>query len=138
MQAYLSLNRDPLSPRSIVYSYAKQLYDLNKLEQAQKALDAYRNEGLNYEETRLSAQIYAGLQMDSMAEQTYQMVIAMIPNRMQSRFDLFNFYKSVGYTSKAISMAASIVKMQVKIPSSRTHFMQQEAQTFINNNMLIN
>jgi tetratricopeptide (TPR) repeat protein len=51
------------------------------------------------------------------AEQAYIMAIQMVPNRFQSRYALFKFYKDTEQKEKAYKCAEELLALPVKIPS---------------------
>ncbi|MGB4776268.1 MAG: O-antigen ligase family protein [Daejeonella sp.] len=61
--------------------------------------------------------IYSRLGKSRNAEQAYLMAVYMVPNRFQSRYILYQFYRETGQYQKAISCAKSILALPVKIPS---------------------
>jgi Tfp pilus assembly protein PilF len=105
------------------YSYAELLYFSKRLTEAEKVL----NSGLRYytehKVYRLKAVIEKELGKFTHAEKSFLKALYMVPNRMESRFNLMNFYIEVKDTIKARYWAYSILKMPVKIRSYRTEVM---------------
>ena len=60
------------------------------------------------------------------AEETYQMSIFMVPNRFQSRYQLYKLYKQTKQYQKALACANSILALPVKIPSYEINKIKME------------
>jgi hypothetical protein len=60
------------------------------------------------------------------AEQAYLLSIYMVPNRFQTRYDLFMFYCLTQQKAKAIATGRAIMALPVKIPSGQVSRIQHE------------
>lgn len=125
LSAYSSLQKSFAKDETFLYAYAKQLYNSNRLAEAKNVLAEAKQYYTENELYKLSAAINYEQGNFKEAEKDYLMAMYMVPNRMISRYELYNFYLSIKDTTKAIRWAQSILSMPVKIPSERTATIQK-------------
>jgi tetratricopeptide (TPR) repeat protein len=113
------------------FAYAQQLYYSNRLTEAIKSLDNCKRYYTDNKVYKLKADIELELNRYEAAENDYLRTIYMVPNRMGSRFDLLNFYITRKDSAKAVYWAKSILKMPVKVPSSKVENMLRETKSIL-------
>jgi len=80
---------------------------------------------------KLSASIEAELKNYKQTEGDLKTVINMVPNRMQSRLNMVEFYLEQKDTANARYWANSIINMPVKIISPTTSGIQKRAKEIL-------
>jgi O-antigen ligase len=119
LNVYSSLN-SKFKDGPALFSFAKQLYNTNRLQQADSIIQQTKKYYTDHEVYKLSASIAYELGNLKQAETDYKTALYMVPNRMRSRHELFNFYLTIKDTVNAIYWGKSILNMSVKVPSSTT------------------
>ncbi|MFZ1452997.1 MAG: hypothetical protein WAT20_09855, partial [Ferruginibacter sp.] len=117
---------------NMLYLYAQELYNINQLSMARETLSRAKKFYCTNEVFKLSAAIESELKNYKQAEADYKTAINMVPNRMASRSELFEFYLERKDTASAIYWANSILKMPVKIASQKTKNIRQRTKEILN------
>lgn len=128
LQSYASIQPLWINDGTAMYSYAKELYSANRLTEAKLILSEARKHYSGNELYHLSASIAYEEGDYEQAEKDYLTALYMVPNRMKSRYELFNFYLNVKDTAKAIYWGNSLLNMPVKIPSHITKTLRQRTK----------
>lgn len=131
LKLYEQISSHPLADYNLFYNYAYMFYFRNELDRALYYLDKSLCLVYNQEALKLKADIYAELKLYREAEDCYNQLVYMVPNRMQPRFDLLQYYLKTGDVKKALFWAQSITKMPVKIPSETTQRLIYQAKNVI-------
>lgn len=128
LHTYTVLNQSNIKSGPVTYSYAKQLYHMNKLPDAKKTIEKAKHLYTDNDVYKLSAAIEFETGNLQEAEKDYLTAVYMVPNRMRSRYELLNFYLSINDTVNARAWAKSILEMPVKIPSEVTERLQNQTR----------
>ena len=126
LSTYASLQHSFIMSGPALFSYAKQLYNSNRLTEARTVLDEARKYYVDNEVYKLSASIAYEQGQLAQAEKDYRTSMYMVPNRMRSRYELFNFYLITKDTPNAITWGHSILQMPVKVPSTITQNLKKQ------------
>ncbi len=124
MEKYSNLSKSYIQEGNILYLYAQELYATNQLTQAREILKRAKKLYCTNEVYKLSANVENELQKYTQAEADYKKAIYMVPNRMVSRNELFEYYFERKDTANAIYWGNSIINMPVKVPSMKTKNIQ--------------
>jgi tetratricopeptide (TPR) repeat protein len=126
---YESLKASPLIDGHFFYQYAKTLYYMNQLDSADVALKKSLKTYTSRDAYRLAARITEDKGQHLEAERYYKKTVYMVPNRMLSRFELFQFYVRRRDMTNAVFWGKSVLSMPVKVPSAITNALQQNTST---------
>jgi tetratricopeptide (TPR) repeat protein len=108
------------------FIYARELYNSNRLEEANKMIKKAKLSYIDNEVLALSANILAEQKQFKQAEEEFKKAIFTVPNRIKSRYEIFRFYLNQKDTSNAKIWQYSILNMKIKIPSAITdNFVQR-------------
>ncbi|MBK8519391.1 MAG: O-antigen ligase family protein [Chitinophagaceae bacterium] len=132
IEKYKHLNSSYIQEGNMLYLYAQELYNINQLSMARETLSRAKKFYCTNEVFKLSAAIESELKNYKQAEADYKTAINMVPNRMASRSELFEFYLERKDTASAIYWANSILKMPVKIASQKTKNIRQRTKEILN------
>lgn len=116
----------------MLYLYAQELYYINQLSKARETLNRAKKFYCTHDVYKLSAAIESELKNYKQAEVDYKTAINMVPNRMVSRNELFEFYLERKDTASAIYWANSILNMPVKFVSQKTKNIMQRTKEISN------
>ncbi len=116
----------------MLYLYAQELYYINQLTQARETLSRAKKFYCSHDVYKLSAAIESEVKNYKKAEADYITAINMVPNRMVSRNELFEFYLERKDTARAIYWANSILNMPVKVVSEKTKNIRQKTKEILN------
>jgi O-antigen ligase len=128
MEKYSNLSKSYIQEGNILYLYAQELYATNQLTLAREILKRAMKLYCTNEVYKLSASIENELQNYTQAEADYKKAIYMVPNRMVSRNELFEYYLERKDTANAIYWGNSIINMPVKVPSMKTKNIQRKVR----------
>ncbi len=128
---YKELSSSYLMEGNDLFEYSRELYYSNQLLEAKKVLNVAKKYYSSNEIYKLSASIEMDLKNYKTAETDLKTAIYMIPNRMQPRLNLVNFYLEHNDSKNAHFWANSIVNMPVKIPSLTTIGIQRRAKEIL-------
>lgn len=131
IEEFKELNTSSFNDGNDMYLYAKELHNINKVKEAKLVLEIAKTKLAFNEMYKLSAAIEMELNNYNNAEQDLLKVIYMIPNRMQPRLNMMEFYLQQKDTAHANYWANSIMNMPVKIPSETTRAIQQKVKVFL-------
>lgn len=120
IEKYKHLSESYFNDGNDMFLYAKELYNTKQITKAKAILDIAKNKISFNEVYKLSAEIEIEEKEFAKAEKDLKTVVYMIPNKMQPRLNLMEFYLSQNDTTKAVFWANSITNMPVKIPSETT------------------
>lgn len=127
IEKYKELSTSIFNDGNDLFLYAKELYYSNKLSEAKTILDKAKTEIVSSELYKLSAAVETELKNFKQAETELKTVVYMVPNRMQSRMNLLNFYVEQRDSLNIRYWAKSIINMPVKIESETTKALQNRA-----------
>ena len=133
LRVYSSLDNCFMKDGAIMFTYAKQLYNINKLQQAKQVITKAKKYYTDNEVYKLSASIESELGNLKEAESDFKTAVYMVPNRMRSRYELLQFYLAKKDTSNAVFWAKSILDMPVKIPSDITSNIKLQTRNMLKN-----
>ena len=128
---YKELSNCYIKEGNDLFEYSRELYYSNQLQEAKKMLSIAKKYYSSNEVYKLSASIEAELKNYKQAEGDLKTVINMVPNRMQSRLNMVEFYLEQKDTTKARYWANSIINMPVKIISPTTSGIQKRAKEIL-------
>jgi hypothetical protein len=131
LNMYASLHQSLVTNGASDFSFAKQLYNSNRLNEAKKIIAIVKQRYVDNEVYKLSAAIALETGQFERAEKDYLTALYMVPNRMRSRYDLMNFYLIAKDTAKAVYWGKSLLKMPVKVPSGTTKNLQKETKNIL-------
>lgn len=131
IEKYRNLNSSYIQEGNMLYLYAQELYYINQPTQAREILNRAKKFYCTNEVYKLSAAIESELKNYKQAEADYKTAINMVPNRMRSRSELFEFYLERKDTATAIYWANSILNMQVKVASQKTKNIRQKTKEIL-------
>lgn len=131
MDIYEELSHSFINDAITSYAYARELYNRNRLVDAKNVLDKTKTLYCINDLYRLKAKIDEELYNFQEAEANYKTALYMVPNRIRSRYDLFEFYLRRKDTLHAIYWAKSIANMPIKIPSEITENFQGQAKKLL-------
>ncbi len=114
-----------------IFLYAKELYNVGQVAKAKEVLNIAKTKIAFNEVYKFSASIEMEMKNYKNAEQDLLKVIYMIPNRMQPRINMMEFYLQQKDTVQATFWANSVVNMPVKIVSETTIALQNKAKAFL-------
>jgi O-antigen polymerase len=135
LERYRELNHSYIRDNQTLYRYANKLYDLDQLNQCYLVLRKLKNSFPTSDVFILLGKCSEELKRFKEAESYYFQAITIVPNRMKSRYSLFEYYKNVNDSMNARHWANSILNMKVKRPSLLTRSMQDKvfAYLYMNN-----
>ncbi len=128
IEKYKHLNSSYIQEGNMLYLYAQDLYYINQLSKARETLSRAKKLYCTHDVYKLSAAIESELKNYKQAEADYITAINMVPNRMVSRSELFEFYLERKDTASAIYWANSILNMPVKVVSQKTQNIRQRTK----------
>lgn len=128
---YAQLEKDYPGEFNFLYPYAQLLYYQNRLMEAQIVVAKAKRLFTDNDLYKLSGTIEYELGNYKQAEKDFKTALYMVPNRMRSRFELFNFYLNRKDTTQAKQWGNSILTMPVKIPSETTQNIQKQVQAMM-------
>lgn len=131
IKKFKQVNRYYFKDGNILFLHAKELYDVNQLNEAFEVIQTAKRYISTTELYKLSALVNYSLGNFNQAEMDYKTALYMIPNRMSSKFDLVQFYINRKDTVNARYWANVILKMEVKIQSAKTRALQEEARNIL-------
>jgi tetratricopeptide (TPR) repeat protein len=114
---FTNLEKYPFKDYEASFQQAYLLYQINKPTQALQKLTESEQLNISDATYKLKADIHDELGNYTEAEKNYLLVVYMIPNRMQSKFNLMQFYIRTNQKTKAMYWANNILTMKVKVPS---------------------
>lgn len=130
-EKYKELSKSFFNDGNDMFLYAKELYNTKQIAKAKEVLDIAKTKISFNEIYKLSADIGIEEREFVKAEKDLKTVVYMIPNRMQPRLNLMEFYLSQNDITQATYWANSINNMPVKIPSETTRAIQQKVKVFL-------
>lgn len=131
LQLYSELSSSNFNDGNDMFLYAKELYNVGQVIKAKEVLNIAKTKISFNEVYKFSATIETELKYYKNAEADLKKVVFMIPNRMQPRYNLMEFYLAQKDTANAAYWANSIINMPVKIPSETTRSIQQKVKLFL-------
>lgn len=132
IEKYKHLNSLYIQEGNILYLYAQELYYINQLKEARETINKAKKFYRTNDVYKLSAAIESEFKNYKQAEADYKTAITMVPNRMVSRYELFEFYLERKDTASAIYWANSILNMPVKVASEKTKNIRQRTKEILN------
>jgi len=67
----------------------------------------------------------------SAAQSSLKTAVFMVPNRFESRFELFKFYRKHNLGNEAIACGTEILNLQIKVPSYRVDLIKEETRRIL-------
>jgi tetratricopeptide (TPR) repeat protein len=131
LEKYRELNHSYIRDNHTLYRYANKLYDLGQLSQCYVVLRNLKDNFPTSDVFILLGKCSDELMRFKEAESYFIQAITMVPNRMKSRYCLFEFYKNVNDSVNARHWANSILHMKVKRPSVLTKTMQDKVFSYL-------
>jgi O-antigen polymerase len=131
VKAYKELNGSYFNDGNDVFLYARELYNVGQVTRAKEVLNIAKTKISFNEVYKFSAALEMELKNYKNAEADLKKVVFMIPNRMQPRYNLMEFYLTQKDTANATYWANSIKNMPVKVPSETTRSIQQKVKLFL-------
>ncbi|MEO5563176.1 MAG: O-antigen ligase family protein [Chitinophagaceae bacterium] len=129
LNKYRVLSTSYIKDGNSMLRYARELYTSYKIQQSFDLLQQVKKYYPTNEVYRLSATCAMELHLFKQAEEDYLTSTYMVPNRVTSRFELFQYYLSIQDTIHAIFWGNSVLNMKIKVPSEATNRLQKK--TFI-------
>jgi O-antigen polymerase len=117
---YAELKDYPFQDYNVLYNEAVVWHQKKDLKKALQVLSNCEKINIDDNILKLKAEIYNELGNYSEAEKNYLLAVYMIPNRMQSKYNIMQFYKQQHQLTKATEWAHTILKMPIKVPSATT------------------
>lgn len=133
IQEYEYLNKLNIIDNYTEYNYARELYNSGMLEKAKSIIKNCKTNYSSNELLRLSGNVELELKNYNLAEYDFKKSLYMVPNRMVSRAELFDFYLLKKDTIKAIIWGKSLLKMPIKVPSIHTKSEKMRIQNIMSN-----
>ncbi len=127
-QLYRRLCSNGFADGDMLYNAARLWYHQGAYAAAGQAL-AQAGEVYNKHELYLlKASVAAAQQQHTAAKNAFCTAIQMVPCRMRSRVDFFNYCAAQGDTAAALYWGQSVLTMPVKVPSAYTKYMLQQTE----------
>jgi tetratricopeptide (TPR) repeat protein len=117
---YSELKEYPFQDYNALYNEALVWYQKKDLRKALQVLNDCEKMNIDDNIVKLKAEIHTEQDNYTEAEKNYLLAVYMIPNRMQSKYNLMQFYKQTNQLSKASYWANAILTMPIKVPSVTT------------------
>lgn len=132
VEKYKEITGSIIKEGYILYQYASELYKINEIKKSLIIIGEAKKYYSDIELYNLLAEIEYELKNYEQAENNYKVAIQMLPKRMRTRHNLFEFYINIKDTANAIYWGKSILYMPVKVPSEITNNLQLQTTTMLN------
>jgi hypothetical protein len=125
------LSQSYIKDGNTMYLYSKELYYSGELALAEKNLKMTQKYFCTSELYLLLGETMDEQNKKREAEKNLIIAVNMVPNSVNSRYELLKFYEEIKDTANMTYWANSVVNMKIKVPSQTTIYLQNKAEMIL-------
>jgi tetratricopeptide (TPR) repeat protein len=131
LQKLTTLNRWPFATAQSWFQQGFLLHQLNQPEAALQCLNQSDQLQPDHLTQNLQATIYLSMGNHEAAKAHYLQALYMVPNRLQPRLHLAQYYQATGQKDSAVYWAKELLSYPVKIDSEQARAIRRQAQALL-------
>lgn len=111
--------------------YLKLLYETDRLDEAINWFEKFHPYHCSHRAHLIVAKCFDERTNFGDAEKNYLLSLYIKPHRLQSRFELMDFYRRYNMNDKAVYWAKEVINYPAKFQNERVDFIRSRAQNFL-------